>query len=141
MQRSAVVDTSVLVSAFLFPHSIPGHVLSLAKRGDYVLHLSPILLEEVQRSLRNPRLKKSYKYTDKDIRTWCNNLSTIGNNFLGPLPEIEPLCRDPDDNHVIAAAIAVGANYIVTGDKDLLVLSQYEAVQIITVKSFLAELL
>ena len=140
MPRSVVVDTSVLVSAFLFPDSVPGMVLNLAKQGIYVLRFSPIILEEVRRSLHNPRLRKSYVYTDEKIDAWCADLHTIGRTILSPLPEIEPVCRDPDDDHVIAAAIAVNADFIVTGDKDLLVLGQHQAVRIVTAKAFLKEI-
>jgi len=119
---SVVVDTSVLVSAFLFPHSVPGRVVSLADQGRYALHFSPIILEEVTRSLRNPRLKTPYRYNDNKIQLWCEELHRIGSVILEPLPQIEPVCRDPDDDHVIAATLAVKAAMIVTGDKDLLVL-------------------
>ena len=44
MPPSAVVDASVLVSAFLFPGSLPGQVVALAGEGAYALHVSPILL-------------------------------------------------------------------------------------------------
>jgi len=59
MPPSAVVDTSVLDSAFLFPNSIPGRIVALADEGTFVLHLSPIIFEELERSLRNSRLRKS----------------------------------------------------------------------------------
>ena len=65
MPPSAVVDASVLVSAFLFPGSLPGRVVAVAGAGAYALHLSPILLEEVRRSLRSPRLKAAYGHTDQ----------------------------------------------------------------------------
>lgn len=141
MPKSAVVDTSVLVSAFLFPESIPGRVLTRAERGDYELHFSPIIFEELKRSLSNPRLRKSYSYTDKKIRKWTTDLNDIGFNILKPLPDIEPTCRDPDDDHVIAAAIAVKADFIVTGDKDLLSLEQHQNTRIITARAFLDEIL
>ena len=51
MPKSAVIDTSVLVSAFLFRESVPGRVIELAERNVYTLYLSPILIEEVARSL------------------------------------------------------------------------------------------
>ena len=56
MPKSAVIDTSVLVSAFLFRESVPGRVLELAEQNVYTLYLSPILMEEVTRSLHHPRL-------------------------------------------------------------------------------------
>jgi predicted nucleic acid-binding protein len=57
----------MLRSAFLFPEGIPGQVLRLADQGLCSLYFSPILIEEVTRSLKNPRLKKPYGYTDDDV--------------------------------------------------------------------------
>jgi putative PIN family toxin of toxin-antitoxin system len=140
MPSSAVADTSILVSAFLFPDSVPGRVLTLAERGIYTLYFSPIILEEFNRSLRNPRLRKSYSYSDEKIDLWHDDLHNIGSAVVKPLPDIGPVCRDPDDDHVIAAALAVKADYIVTGDKDLLVLEQHQNIRIVTAKTFLAEI-
>jgi predicted nucleic acid-binding protein len=72
--------------------------------------------------------------------TWLVKLQEIGTVFLGQLPDIGPACRDPDDDHVIATAVAVGAEIIVTGDKDLLTLGGSQGVRILTPRSFLAEL-
>jgi uncharacterized protein len=137
MPPSAVVDASVLVSAFLFPDSVPGRVLKLADQGVYALFFSPIIDEEVRRSLRNPRLRKTYLYTDEKIEAWRAGLHDIGQPVLESLPDIGAVCRDPDDDHVIAAALAVKAGYIVTGDKDLLTLGQYRNVRILTARAFL----
>jgi putative PIN family toxin of toxin-antitoxin system len=140
MPRNAVVDTSVLVSAFLFPHSMPGRVVALANDGAFALHLSPIILEELGRSLRNPRLRRSYPYSDEEMDAWCSGLREIGNLAPGPLPQIDAVCRDPDDDHVIAAAIAAKADTIVTGDKDLLVLDHHQEIRILTARAFLAQI-
>lgn len=118
MPKNAVVDASVLVSAFLFPESGPGRVVALAEQGVYALHFSPILLEETCRSLFNPRLRDLHGHTDDAVEAWCARLHDIGCLLAAPLPDIAPACRDPDDDHVMAAALAAGADCIVTGDRE-----------------------
>ncbi|WP_447971876.1 putative toxin-antitoxin system toxin component, PIN family [Nitrospira sp. M1] len=51
--------------------------------------------------------------------TWCEKVSKIGFLWTKFLPKIVKVCRDPNDDHVIATAIAVKAKWIVTGDLDL----------------------
>ncbi len=138
MPHSAVVDASVLVSAFLFPDSIPGQVIRLADQGRYALHVSPILMEEVTRSLKHPRLKKPYGHTDEDVRLWWKKIiEEIGSLWTKPLPKIGNVCRDPDDDHVIATAVAVKAQWIVTGDLDLLALGEYKDIRIVNARTFI----
>ena len=137
MPQSAVVDASVLVSAFLFRESIPGRILRLATEGGFAMHLSPILVEETRRSLLNPRLRTAYGHDEAAVHAWCDDLTRIGTVFNGPLPDIGPVCRDPDDDHVIALAVAIEAGIIVTGDKDLLALDEFQAIRILTARAFL----
>ena len=64
----------------------------------------------------------------------------IASLFAAPLPDIDPVCPDPNDDHVIAGAVAVYPGVIVTGDKDLLALGQYQAIRMMTARAFLTEL-
>jgi putative PIN family toxin of toxin-antitoxin system len=141
MLPSAVVDASVLVSAFLYPESVPGRVLKLADRGMFALHLSPVLLEETRRSLLTARLRDRFGHSEEDAVAWCADLREIASIILAPLPDIGAVCRDPDDDHVLAAALAVQADAIVTGDKDLLALGQFRAVRIVPARVFVMEFL
>jgi predicted nucleic acid-binding protein len=90
MPISAVVDASVLVSAFLFPESVPGQVLKAAHQGKFVLHLSPLLLDETRFALLSTRLRDRYGHGDAAVLAWCNELEELGRLFAAPLPEIDP---------------------------------------------------
>jgi putative PIN family toxin of toxin-antitoxin system len=52
----------------------------------------------------------------------------------GPLPK--QICRDADDDEVLAVAIAAEAEMILTGDKDLLVLKQFQGIRILSPRQF-----
>ena len=137
MPPNAVVDASVLVSAFLFPGSVPGRVLTLAADGGFTMWLSPILIEETRRSLLNARLRASYGHDEAAVLAYGVRLARIGTVLSGPLPDIGAVCRDPNDDHVIAAAVAGDAAFIVTGDKDLLTLGGFRDIRIATARDFL----
>ena len=75
MPKSAVVDASVLVSAFLFPASVPGRVVQSARQGKFVLHLSPLLLDETRYALLSTRLREIYGYAAAAVLAWCRQRS------------------------------------------------------------------
>jgi uncharacterized protein len=140
MPLSAVVDASVLVSAFLFPDSVPGLIVKLGRQSRFRGHLSGILLDETRDALLSPRLRKAYGHREPAVLEWLADLEAHSLVYRGPLPDVGQACRDPDDDHVIALAVAAGAAIIVTGDKDLLVLGCFRDIRIVSARSFLAEL-
>lgn len=85
------------------------------------------------------------EYEEKLVRKFKLTPDLAGSNatllrsmmeVVEPLPLPIPVCRDPDDDLVLATAVAGGCECIVTGDKDLLVLGSYEAVDIISPGDF-----
>jgi putative PIN family toxin of toxin-antitoxin system len=139
MPPSYVVDASVLVSAFLFPESIPGQVLKRAAEARFEMHLSLILVEETRRSLLNARLRNAYGHDEAAVKKWCSDIVRLATMYPRILPDIGPACRDPDDDHVIALAVAVRAEAIITGDRDLLDLGQFQGIRMLTARALLDE--
>ncbi len=132
----AVVDSSVLISAFLMPKSGPGQVLRAGLEGKFQLLVSPMILTEVDRSLRTKRGLLRFGYTEAERKAFVENLAAAA-ELVEDVPIIPPVCRDPDDDHVLAAALAVRADCIVTGDRDLLDLWAYQGIRILTVRQLL----
>jgi len=140
MPKNAVIDASVLVSAFLFPESIPAQIMDLGNRGICTLHVSEILLEEVRRALQKPKLIRSYAYDAQGAEAWVLSLRDRLFVIERPLPDIQSDCRDPDDDHVLAAALVAGAPVIITGDADLLSLKTFQDIVILNPREYLARL-
>ena len=102
------------MSGLILPHSLPGQVLDAVRRGVVGAVASWDLAEEVAEVLRRPRLRR-YAISEEDIRDVMLLLAP-----LLPTVEIDVPVRDPADAPVVAAAVAGGADAIVTGDDDLL---------------------
>jgi uncharacterized protein len=133
----AVLDTTVLVSALLNlnPGGVSYELLRFAKQGTFELYISDEILEETAETLRYPRLRERYAYSDADIIAYCQDLALVG-TIVSDLPVVQ-VVRDPDDDKIIACAIAAGADYLVTRDMDLLSLGEYERIVMIKPEAFL----
>lgn len=129
-----VVDTNVLVSAALFPSSIPGQALDKAALSGKIL-ISPPVFSEIEKTLRKKKLRKYLSPTS--INNFLEKLEAIV-EIPTKLPEIT-VCRDPKDNKFLALAEGGNASCIITGDEDLLVLHPFKGIPIITPSIFVNE--
>jgi len=139
----AVVDTSVLVSAFLNPEGFPARVLVAAQRERFTLVTSVPLLEELRDVLSRPRLMRARNTTPADADVFVQSIADAASQV--PISDTLQLCRDPDDDVLLETAIVGGATHIVSRDeditRDLELLEQLEKRDIrgMTVSHFLAE--
>ena len=134
----AVLDTNLLIS-YLLTHRPPIATLidhHLA-RDDIVLVTAPELLAELDRVLTYPKLQRYY--TDEERTRFVALVMALGE--VVDLPETIPrICRDPDDDRLIACAVVGEADVIVSGDDDLLALERVGGIPILTAAQFLAML-
>lgn len=134
----AVVDTNVLIRAIIKPLGTVGPVLQRLTAGDYHIVYSRPLLDELVEKLDLPRLKGKYGITVEMVAGLLAVLSLRGELVMSEVTV--SVCRDPEDNMVIEAALAGNATVVVTGDEDLLILRQYEGIEFVTPRAFLARL-
>ena len=105
------------------------------RNADYQLLYSDPLLAELAEVLARPRLRAKYGLTTEDIATVLSLILPRGEPVV-PARRID-VCRDPTDNMVLEAAVAGQADAIVSGDEDLLTLSPFEAIPILSPATFL----
>ena len=119
-----VVDTNVLLSGIAYPASIPGKIMAAWRHGSIEVILSTFILDELQRVL--PRLVSRHGLTTTEIDDLVDILS-IQAEVIEPLDDHAVELRDTDDQPVLGTLLTArqlgGADYLITGDKDLLALA------------------
>ena len=130
-----VFDTNVVVSALLLADSIPRQAFDKALDQGTILISVPVILELAD-VLSRKKLNK-YLLEDERMRFLISLLKeTELIDITGPIA----ICRDPKDDKFLELAVDGNADYIVTGDADLLVLHPFRGIQILTPKDFLLTL-
>ena len=126
-----VLDTNVLISAVLSQqgpsHALWDHVLNARLE----LFVTQALLDEFADVISRDKFAAVLARTTRTSQMLLLKLRESA-ELVASVPLPAPVSRDPDDDSVIAAAVAAQAAWIVTGDRDLLVLGSYEGIAIIT---------
>ena len=134
MSMKIVIDTNVLISGVFFG-GFPRKILSSVVNREIIACATSKIIDEYEEVVQEMIERKA---------------GHVNRGILAPLIQvmeiIEPIsyikvCRDPDDDKFLECAKDSHALYIVSGDKDLLVIEKYENIQIITAKDFFEQYL
>ena len=136
----AVLDTNVLVSAFIRPKGISARIRRAGEEGRFTLVLSEVLHEELRDVLARPRIQKAGRYSPEEAAEFLDLLEVIAEIVPGPLAAEPVVQADPDDDWVLATAVEGAADVIVSGDKGLLDIGSHKGIPILTPSAFLEEL-
>ena len=125
-----VVDTNVLVSAFLWKGT-PGRLIELAGEKECRLFTSRVLIDELAEVLQSKKLAKQVQATGFTVAQMLRNYQKLATTVTARRLA-QQVSRDADDDAVLACALAAQADLIVSGDDDLLVLKQFQEIRIVT---------
>lgn len=131
----AVIDTSVLVSGLISPQGPPGEVLRALRDGKFTTLYSHETVMEVVEVLGRDFFRSKYHIQTEDISALVSLIRLRGEAVV-PAQKITD-CRDPKDNKFLEAAVAGEADYLVSGDDDLLRMNPYRSIPVLSPVEFL----
>ena len=117
---SAVIDPNVLISAAISGRGAPAKVIAALSEGKFNLIVSPKLLDETEEVLIRPKFRKYLSV--EEARAYVTRLRTLSRLVADPPPQ-SGLTPDPKDDYLVSLARAMGVDYLVSGDSDLINLS------------------
>lgn len=124
-----VLDTNIVLSG-VFWKGAPHHLLARVKAGDATWIGSPVLFEELADVIGRPKFAAILARSGLLGEAILHELENLAEIVI-PVPLPFPVCRDPDDDLVLATALAGQADLIVSGDADLLDLGVFESIPIV----------
>jgi len=131
----AILDTNVFISG-VFWKGPPSEILKAWQEERFRLAISLPILEEYRRVLDELTKERAIP-----VLTPILKIIELHSEIVEPVSFAEPVCSDADDDKFLEAAIAAGADYVVSGDKALLNLKSHLGVEIVRPSRFLKLLL
>ncbi|MDX9715712.1 MAG: putative toxin-antitoxin system toxin component, PIN family [Dissulfurispiraceae bacterium] len=127
----AVLDSNIFISAFLF-NGKQRRIIESAIEGRFRIAISEGIIRELSRVLERP----AFKLANSQIKMLIAEIESIS-EICYPSEKVYGVCRDNDDHIILECAVAAEADFIVTGDADLLSLAVYKNISIIDSNDFM----
>jgi putative PIN family toxin of toxin-antitoxin system len=135
MSLRAVLDTNVLVSGLISDHSPPRQLVNAWLDGQYTLVTSLHQVEELGHVLAYPHISSRLRLSDAEVDLILAALLSQGQVVPGVL-QLPGVTRDPKDDPLVAYTVEGAADYLVSGDRDLLDLGETENIRMVTPREF-----
>lgn len=133
---SVVFDSVVWVSIFLRKAGLTAELFTLCLEKTTLFTAEEILQETRRVLLEKEHIRNKYAYHDAEVERFIE-LIREQCAVVSELPDLRVIERDPKDDMVIACAVAAHADYIVSRDRDLLDLGEYQGIKIVTPEEFI----
>ncbi len=131
-----VVDTNVLMGGLINPVKASGRVISLWEAGKVEVLISSALREEYLHTFSRMRFGQAEAIMRREAAL-MKLLAGANTTFVEPALKLQVIKEDQSDNRLIECALTGGAGYIVSQDRHLLRLGQYDGIKIVTAHDFL----
>lgn len=134
-----VIDTNIWVSGLIWGGK-PRQIIELTSASPHEIYSCTALLEELQHTLSYARLQPYLQARQLNAQSLCDQIAVLV-HLQPPTVLKRPVCRDPDDDVLLACALAAQADCIISGDQDLLTLKSFESISILNADQALQRLL
>jgi len=126
-----VADTNIFISSFFWGGN-PRRIMERIIDGKDELFTCKGILQETAAVMARPKFNVSDEY----ITNFIHSIEEIANHVT-TTGTVQHVCRDGEDDKILECALLANADYIVTGDNDLLSLKEFRGIKIVTANEYL----
>jgi putative PIN family toxin of toxin-antitoxin system len=133
-----IIDTNVFISGLIIAKGNPYKILRLWQRGSIQVAVNSVLISEIHTVLDRKKIKSKFHLSDATVRELIHLLQEWGIEVAVKPSKL--IVRDPKDQYLLDLALSAKADFLISGDSDLLALADEEGLkklQIISPKAFL----
>lgn len=127
---TVTADSNIWVSAFGYGGK-PRRLIEMADAGEIRIDISEFIIDEVLRTLRD-----KFEWSAERLQEAADQMKAIASK-VAPSRTVDVLKEDPADNRILECAAQAKSDYLVTGDRGLLILGSFEDIPIVKVADFL----
>ncbi|MDP3698590.1 MAG: putative toxin-antitoxin system toxin component, PIN family [Nanoarchaeota archaeon] len=130
MSLKLVLDTNTIVSAFFWERN-EAELFRKIEQGKAILYITGEILTEIEEVIKRPKFNEVMKRAQLTPDQIMQKIASLSHLVIAQKLNLK-FCRDEKDNKFLECAESVKADYLVSGDEDLLSLKEYTGIPIIS---------